>query len=50
MAKSNQNYIGKKGAAKASKQLRSGATPAMRQVASRDMNMAKKNSRTKKKG
>lgn len=49
MARSSQNYIGTKGASKAAKQLRSGATKAMRQVASRDMNMAKKNSRTKKK-
>jgi hypothetical protein len=44
-----KNYISKKGASKASKQLRSGGTPAMRQVASRDLNLAKKNTRAKKK-
>jgi hypothetical protein len=49
MARSSQNYIGNKGASKASKQLRAGTTKAMRQVASVDMNMAKKNSRAKKK-
>lgn len=41
--------ISKKGASKAAKQLRSGTTKAMRQVASMDMNLAKKNTRARKK-
>jgi hypothetical protein len=44
-----QNWISKKNASKASKQLRSGSTKAMRQVASMNMNLAKTNTRAKKK-
>jgi hypothetical protein len=45
-----QNWISRKGASKASKQLRRGATKAMREVASMNMNMnlAKKNTRARK--
>jgi hypothetical protein len=43
-----QNWISKKNASKSSKQLRSGATKATRQVASMSMNLAKKNTRKKK--